>query len=159
MAQEEEYQRFRKDLADSWASGTDYVLHTKFLFTKYRGADGRWRTTAPQTEGGDCGATVLALNDYPYNLEEGVCHWVLWVLGREVSEKDIAQAKADIVKKLSRDVDGRKGKGVSYSAAAATNLEFVHYVNPPHLQSFREIDHAHILYRSVTGVNSTIFRD
>ncbi len=70
---------------------------------------------------------LLAKNDFPYFMEDGIEHWCLWKLGSDdVNESDIQWAKDEL--KKSGDV-----------------LETMHWINPVHLKSLPDIDHAHIV--------------
>lgn len=76
---------------------------------------------------------VLAMNDFPYYLEDGVEHWCLWKLGDtdtnnhdDVNDEDIEWAKETL--KQRGDV-----------------VEMMHWINPVHLKSLPGIDHAHIV--------------
>lgn len=70
---------------------------------------------------------ILAKNDFPYYMEDGIVHWCLWKLGgNDVNDKDIQWAKDEL---------GSRGDV----------LEMMHWINPVHLKSLPDIDHAHII--------------
>ena len=69
---------------------------------------------------------ALALNDFPYYLEEGVEHWCLWKLWSDVTKEDIDW-------------------GVGELRRQEVYSEILHWVNPVHLKSLPDIDHAHIV--------------
>jgi len=86
----------------------------------------------------------LALNDFPYFVAPGIQHWCLWKLGgggqndkdcttrsSNVTEQDIQEAI-----QLLRDWGATKKMKL---------VDVLHFVNPPHLKSVKEIDHAHIM--------------
>ena len=67
-------------------------------------------------------------NDFPYYMEDGIEHWILWKLGDSCDDRDIDEAKKELRKKNKF-------------------MEFLHWVNPPHLKSLPAVDHIHILGR------------
>jgi hypothetical protein len=75
---------------------------------------------------------VLLQNDFPYHLleEDDLSHYVLWKLGKEpLTQEDIKTAEFQLQ---------RGGLG-----------ETLVYINPPHLKSILDIDHAHIIVRHI----------
>ena len=81
---------------------------------------------------------VLLPNNFPYYLEDGIEHWCLWKLKEPVTEDDIKMAKDDL-------------KFMTINDAAITDnkcnvlVDTMHWINPIHLKSVPDIDHAHIL--------------
>eukprot|EP00551_Chaetoceros_affinis_P010025 CAMPEP_0203670554 /NCGR_PEP_ID=MMETSP0090-20130426/6599_1 /ASSEMBLY_ACC=CAM_ASM_001088 /TAXON_ID=426623 /ORGANISM="Chaetoceros affinis, Strain CCMP159" /LENGTH=255 /DNA_ID=CAMNT_0050535439 /DNA_START=119 /DNA_END=886 /DNA_ORIENTATION=- len=70
---------------------------------------------------------VLAMNDFPYYMEDNIEHWCLWKLGGgDVDDQDIRWAK----EKLNTRDD---------------ILEMQHWINPVQYKSLPDIDHAHII--------------
>ena len=71
---------------------------------------------------------ALAKNDFPYYMEDGIEHWCLWKLGGgDVNDVDIKWAKEEL---------GQRNDDI---------LEMLHWINPEHLKSLPDIDHAHIV--------------
>lgn len=70
---------------------------------------------------------ALLPNDFPYYVAPPIQHWVLWVLGRPCTEDDVEWAKLQLHSEIGPVQD------------------FIHWINPPHLQSIPDIDHVHIL--------------
>ncbi len=128
--QHEEYEQYRVELRKTWKSVYDFVLCSKFQYTRCIMAkdETKWEAVVPTMMGES--RTSLVPNDFPYYIAEHIEHWVLWKLGGDVTEADIEQAKQDL--KLIED----SKRGVKAS---------LHWINPPHLRSLPEIDHAHIL--------------
>jgi hypothetical protein len=80
----------------------------------------RWEVT----EGEEPGEAVQLLhNDFPYAVHEGIEHYVLW-------SKEKALGVKEIEEELNARMDPSK--------------EYIYAVNPPHLQTIREIFHAHV---------------
>merc|ERR1711957_806126 len=85
---------------------------------------------------------VLLPNDFPYYLQDGIEHWCLWKLKEKVTEEDIRIAKEEL-KELA------PGTGCSTSDVSRDDnggsvlLDTIHWINPPHLKSIPDIDHAH----------------
>ena len=70
---------------------------------------------------------ILAKNDFPYYMEDGIEHWCLWKLGGDdVDETDIKWG----MRELNSQCD---------------DIEMLHWINPEHLKSLPGIDHAHIV--------------
>ena len=125
VAQQQEYEIFKKDLNSKWRSMHDFVLCDKFNVPRVEdAASGKYRAVEKTSNGEP--RISLTKNDYPYYLEDPIEHWILWKLGASCSESDILEAK--------KTLGGEK-------------MEFLHWVNPPRLQSLPGIDHVHILCR------------
>ena len=69
---------------------------------------------------------VMALNDFPYYLNDEIEHWVLWKIGSNITQEDIDC-------KMKELHDGGKYSDVLY------------WMNPVHLKSLPDIDHVHIV--------------
>jgi hypothetical protein len=116
--------------------------------------------------------TYLSLvpNDYPYDVDEGIEHWCLWKIGGTsvaggISIEDLTWAVRELNSPPDRECGGRAcivdrdgrtiGTADDTSRATVTNddgarkpapiSDVLYWVNPPHLQSMPEINHAHIL--------------
>jgi len=109
----------------------------------------------------------LVLNDFPYDVDEGIEHWCLWKIGdgdtssaERVSGEEMAWALKEL-KNLQADENNSGSGGIierdgsnilfdamphSYQAQQSVPIvDTFYWVNPPHLQSMPEIHHAHIL--------------
>lgn len=133
LDQQREYEIFRYFLKKQYQSVLDYILIAKFDFEKKwhpQEHDGRWQAHPPLKEYTET-RTVLIPNDFPYCIAEDIVHYILWKTKEAVTPQDIEKAKQELKLKM-RVIDA------------------VHWINPPHLQSLPDIDHAHILCRLET---------
>lgn len=123
------YDLFNEQLKGEWRSPYDYMVVQKFGVPKYQSEeDGLWRA-GDQTEAQT--TLKLAPNTFPYWTPPSVDHWVLWSLGAPCSRQDIENVKEEL-----RQL--KKGQ----------ELEFLHWKNPPRLQSLPNIEHVHIFVHS-----------
>lgn len=123
-----EYREFRSQLLINWVSVTDYVMVSKLDFKCITLENGKKTAEIPaviQTR------TVLTKNDFPYNFESGIEHYVLWKIGSDINSVEIAAAALNL-------------------SVAIKAVDYVTYVNPPHLKSILDLDHAHILLKVET---------
>jgi hypothetical protein len=121
------YRIFQAELTERWASVSDYVLVTKLGYEEkgFTNADGKRCAVRPDSV---ATKTVLVENDFPYNFDDGVYHHVLWKVGGEgVNDADIADS-------------------IQHLRTTQGAVDTAYYVNPPHLKSILDIDHAHILF-------------
>mmetsp|Transcript_2743 Transcript_2743/g.3827 ORF Transcript_2743/g.3827 Transcript_2743/m.3827 type:complete len:243 (-) Transcript_2743:1303-2031(-) len=129
-SEQDRYEEYILKIRSEWLSVVDHILCSKFDFEKEKvvvnGID-KWRSH-PSLEEVNFVKKSLRLNDFPYYVEDNVQHWCLWKLKDNVDVDDISFARKELYKAL--DVE-----------------EFIHFVNPPHLKSIPEIDHAHIFVR------------
>ena len=127
MEQEKDYQIYMRDLRQEWQSVYDQILYSKFALEKRKNDDGKLYAYPPVSELEGIRKCVVR-NDFPYYLDDGIEHWVLWKLGGDCTEADIDQAREEI-------------------RTAIGAVDFLHWINPPHLKSLPEIDHVHFLCR------------
>ena len=124
-AQQREYNEFNSELRRTWVSVADYLLCAKFGLPHSLTAEGRREAVRPP----DFRLTRLLRNDFPYHFEHGIEHFVLWKCGPEpLTSTEIDEARDRL-------------------AAEEGFAETLFYVNPPHLKSILDIDHAHIIAR------------
>jgi hypothetical protein len=168
--QSKTYRAFRERINDEWESIYDYLLCDKFGFewawadapvetviggdAANRGVRRRKRSKPTfreyvgdqrlQEQEGKCGPQYLKLciNDFPYYYSPGIQHWILWKLGGVVTSDELADAKKEILRGISKN-DPRN----NFSEIITDHEVFLHWVNPPHLKSLPGIDHVHILFR------------
>ncbi len=160
VQQERFYRNYSNKMKRYWRSVYDFVLHHKFDFEKvailpptqtidsfieYHSQDCegdlsslpdltapppgmQWTLKKPYNckEHPPNQNQVLARNDFPYYFEDDMEHWCLWKLGGDVTEEEIEKAIQDMRK-------------------SGSFQDFVHWVNPIHLKSLPDIDHAHIV--------------
>ncbi|KAL3805113.1 hypothetical protein HJC23_003341 [Cyclotella cryptica] len=160
------YRKGRADIHDNWESIYDYLLCVKFGFEEsiaevsgkkrsrptFEELQSQWRSGPPSNTQTAMKSRrmVLCLNDYPYYLESGIEHWILWKLGGHVEDEEIERAKLRIVCQCAGvvcDDDGIEMQFLdSFSSGTAPRGEchlnalvhddsiFLHWVNPPHLK-------------------------
>jgi Protein of unknown function (DUF3605) len=127
VEQQRDYEVYKRDLQRHWKSVYDHILCHKFNFERRVDAeDDRYYAHPPLSEVRETRKTVVR-NDFPYYMTPGIEHWVLWKLTAKCTEAEIDEAKKEISQELGDVVD------------------FMHWINPPHLKSLPDIDHVHIL--------------
>jgi len=129
--QEAEYQDHRDSLRKEWRHPIEFILHSKFGFDKRRIPESELWESSPSLHEITQTQVKLCPNDYPYYFEDGIEHWVLWKLMGNVTNDDIQLAKDELIN--------------LYAISDKAVKDMVHWVNPHHLKSLPEIDHAHIL--------------
>lgn len=90
----------------------------------------------------------LVLNDFPYDVEEGIQHWCLWKIGGKCRTEGILMEELQwALQELNRYPTESDGVGCSSSLIVKQNeltesvvstidkFSSFHWVNPPHLQS------------------------
>jgi hypothetical protein len=123
--QQRDYELFRYYSRRQYHSVVDYILCTKFGYEKEKEDNGLWRAGQPSVT--RVVQTAVVPNDFPYSMERGVVHYILWKTKEDIAQEDIDQAKIELKHRLGNVVD------------------IILWVNPPHLQSLPEIDHVHFL--------------
>jgi len=107
---------------------------------------------------------ILVKNDFPYYLEDNIEHWCLWKLGADVTQEDIdwalgelkgdedalgidADTNADADADTNADVDANADADTTGDTNANTSMfaDVLYWINPVHLKSLPEIDHAHLV--------------
>ena len=130
-SEQDRYDDYIQKIKKEWVSVADHILCSKFDFEREFDEASLRLKAKPSLEEVDFVRTSLCPNDFPYFVEDEVQHWCLWKLQENVVVNDIMIAKKELFEKL--DVE-----------------EFIHFVNPPHLKSIPQIDHAHIFIRLAT---------
>lgn len=131
--QQYQYQLHMRKVKHEYKTINDFILCSKFGFQ------------AQKIEGEDCKVALfngigannmkeslcaVVPNDFPYFVEDDVEHWVLWKIGTSpCTEQEIESAKREIQEKLN----------------PSRIIDTIHWTNPPHLRSFPDFDHVHIL--------------
>ena len=132
------YELHKQKVLLQWDSMKDYVLYTKFpnVFTRVEGnivdssQPRRWKIDPPVES---ISTTHLALvkNDFPYYMEDNIEHWIIWKLGGDsINDLDFQNAKRELCMNHNMHED-----------------DIIHWVNPIHLKSIPNIEHAHFLGR------------
>ena len=125
IEQQATYRAFREQIQVEWVSVSDYILCCKLQYSETTAADGKRVAIRPTTV--ESPRTVLLENDFPYNFDTGISHFVLWKIGGEVLQADIDAA-------------------VHQLRATYNATDTAVYINPPHLKSILDLEHAHILF-------------
>ena len=131
------YRAFMDDIVKrDWESIGDFILASKFgLPVKSAGPTGRKYVPIATKENGELAADIktpvikLLKNDFPYNFEPNVEHFILWKIFEPLNQSDIDSA----IKELTND---------------DPQVPVTFYVNPAHLKSVLDIDHAHIILKN-----------
>lgn len=137
MEVQEKYLLHSRQIKKEWRSINDFILHSKFEFDKkvedVGDGDGTGKFIASpsldQAKRENRIEKRLLLNEYPYYVCPGIEHWCLWKLGGRVESDEIEWAERELI---------TMGIG-------ADKEDIMSWVNPPHLQSIPDIDHAHFL--------------
>lgn len=123
------YRERAGEIGEVWASTDDFVLH-KYFGAASSAAEGdrdRRRVLAgEEARLAAEGRVEWAPNDFPYDLEPGIAHFVVWSARGELSREEVLL--------LARE---KAGPGV----------ELAVFVNPPGLRSVHRVWHAHVLVR------------
>jgi hypothetical protein len=116
---ERKYQEWSLNVKEKYQSISDVVYHN--IFNCEFDIHSEKKIALKHTKRFD---VVLRKNDFPYHLTDDISHyllWSCWILSLE-------DVEIIIQKKLP-------------------NKEFMYFVNPPHLQSIKDIWHAHIFIK------------
>lgn len=129
---QEEYIFHVKEVKQEWKSMNDYILYSKFNFQSVVQNDGKKcaKPTLEEARSKGIVMTRLLLNEFPYYCEDGIEHYCLWKLGGPINKIEIENALDDL--RNMKDANG-------------TLEDVLYWVNPKHLQSIPDIDHAHFL--------------
>jgi hypothetical protein len=156
------YRRGRDTIHSEWDSIYDYLLCKKFGFneisnesTSKKRSDPTFDTLKSQwdKEPNNSYRMVLCLNDYPYYLEPGIEHWILWKLGgQDVTDDEIDRAKLKLMRHCIEIDCNDDGIDMQMTLPLPTvtphneihNLSedvkdasiFLQWINPPHLKRF-----------------------
>lgn len=133
------YADFAEQIKQNWMSVKDFLLSNKFGFESRTDLATGKRMIAFTEDLSSLNIMSMSKNDFPYNFKPGIQHYILWKLGSELTETEVNNAVASEMEKNP------------------TYIDYTTYVNPPHLKSIPEIEHAHLLfYETFKGADSTI---
>jgi hypothetical protein len=118
------YDLHRQEMSQNWVSIYDFILWSKFGFDRVL-VNGRWHSQPRLSEVTEVHKS-LRLNDFPYYVQDGILHYVLWKTLEDVTEEEIQEA-------CDKLIDTKNA------------IKIIHWINPPHLKSLPEIDHVHFL--------------
>jgi len=131
MQVQHDYIIHTREVKADWKSVNDYILHSKFDFEKVKNEESGFYEVFPSLKAmkeEERIVTRLLRNEYPYYVADGIEHWCLWKLGGMVTEEEIVEAVDELNRIRNKKMD-----------------DVLTWVNPPHLQSIPDIDHAHFL--------------
>jgi hypothetical protein len=154
------YRRGREKINSEWDSIYDYLLCKKFGFdevsdesTRKKRSDPTFDTLKSQwdKEPNNSYHMVLCLNDYPYYLEPGIEHWILWKLGgKDVTVDEIDRAKLKLMRHCitmdctDDEIDMQvtlplptvtpHNEESDLTEAVKDDSIFLQWINPPHLK-------------------------
>ena len=120
------YLQFRKMLESEWESVSDYIKVTKLSFPEGISSNGKKKADMIVQETTISSRIILLPNDFPYNFEKGIEHYVLWKLGDLITSSEIEEEARKLVQLKNAD-------------------DSVFYINPVELKSILDIEHGHIL--------------
>jgi hypothetical protein len=106
------YDKWMKDTLSAYGSIENYLLSTRLMFKPIVNEH------RPPV--------IILPNDFPYSVEEGISHILLW------SQIPLA---SDYIEQILESNYGHK------------LYEWVYFVNPPEIQSVRKLPHVHVFMR------------
>lgn len=124
-SQEHRYASYREQLLKEWSSVGECLKSTIFGFSSVV-EDGK-RKSVPRADGDH--QVVWRKNVFPYFLPPGIEHHCIWSHPQDLTASHILEV-------LHRDLPRDK-------------FEYVWFVNPPHLKSVPDVDHAHVIARQI----------
>ncbi len=131
------YNAFLASLRESHESVDDYILHLVFGVPLEDGGEGKKRACAEAVRdlfGSDEPTIRWRENDFPYALEDGIAHQILWSSKPLTDEETAAQVSAYLAR-----------RGVTPAGREGTSAECINFVNPPRFRSIQNLWHAHVL--------------
>ena len=129
---EERYGKERKLLLEQYDTIYDHILCSKFKFDKVvDDVSGKWKAVKNRTGNSSEEKPMMVLlpNDFPYFIDFGIEHWVLWKLQSNITQEDVDHSIEELEDKYGDVIDT------------------IWWENPPALKSLPDINHIHILVR------------
>eukprot|EP00192_Tetraselmis_astigmatica_P019344 CAMPEP_0117695434 /NCGR_PEP_ID=MMETSP0804-20121206/28138_1 /TAXON_ID=1074897 /ORGANISM="Tetraselmis astigmatica, Strain CCMP880" /LENGTH=202 /DNA_ID=CAMNT_0005509507 /DNA_START=193 /DNA_END=802 /DNA_ORIENTATION=- len=119
----EVYKAFTDKVKAEYSSVADYVKIHKLQYGQTRSDDGKKKATdISALQPGEC---LWIENDFPYALEDGLVHCLIWAHSPLSSDEIAAQCQMH-----------------------CPGCEYVTFVNPQALASIPSVWHAHVMYRN-----------
>jgi hypothetical protein len=115
------------EIKSEYATMGDYIFFKKFSMPTILGPDNK--KIADLSKKMDAQQILFEKNDFPYAIEDNIEHYLIWSLTPLSSDDIIAIATKNL-----------------------PNHEFLWSINPPSVQSVKEIFHAHIYSRPKQGL-------
>lgn len=134
--QEQQYQRIKKKIELQWDSISDYILynifHFPYLITSH---DNKRKVIRPLPSWAN-GLIRIVPNDFPYNFQSDVKHYLLWKINDQIYENDIIHGINELKKQYHV-------------------INSCYFINPRHLKSILDIEHAHIILQIASPGSSS----
>jgi hypothetical protein len=119
------YRAYRTLINEQYVSMGDMVLERKLGYkTSIDPSSGKLKAQPPSPT---VARTSFLANDFPYYMEDGIEHHVLWVEGQLVT--------LDLVE---HELNNHRDQSM---------YDVIYFINPPHLQSIPSVGHAHVISR------------
>ena len=129
VIQQLEYDSFCEAIKAEWVSIADYLLHSKFNIPYTSETSSSKKLVDRSSYNKSEVITKLLPNDFPYYFDECIDHFIYWKLGGSLSCIEVEE----IARNVMSDVNSKY-------------IDYQVYINPAHLKSIPEIEHAHILF-------------
>ena len=124
-AMQKQYSEFSKRLKEEWVSVGDALLHRLFCWPSARCPErGKLMASAPSALQPQL---LWAVNDFPYALSEGIQHHCVWSSAGEVAPQEL--------------------QAFVLQHRPSHTWQSIVFCNPVHLQSVRNVWHAHVMSR------------
>ncbi|KAF8820397.1 hypothetical protein IE077_003216 [Cardiosporidium cionae] len=118
------YRQSMNNIKTTYESVDDYILITKFAYAEKYLENGKIQ--ARPTEQAEMSTVNLCLNDFPYAIEEGLSHYILWSL------KELSSDEANAM--LRNEFD-------------SALYDIIYFLNAPALQTVGSVHHWHIFVK------------
>lgn len=120
------YRLFRTQLMNEWLTVTDYLIATVFADHARVSCQDDGKKRAEMLVEREAPVKVWRMNDFPYDFEAGVQHYCLWS-SQPLSYEEII---SEIHSKFDQE-----------------DYDHLYFVNPPSLQSIRDLWHCHVMIK------------
>ena len=124
-SEQQRYDTFIAKVKSEYCTVEDYILHKVFgVEKKVQQDSGKWAcqtATSHQQR-----LLIWRENDFPYALESGLKHYILW--STETLKKEDIETEIE---------------------AHVPTTEYLYFVNPPKFRSIERVWHAHVLFKEV----------
>ena len=135
-AEQKRYNGFMQKVKSEYASVEDFILASVFGCKTEIAENGTLVTAAnPQKQR----VIKWRKNDFPYALEEGITHFILWST-ESLTEPELQRECESFF--LTNERDDNESTSTENKNK---KKRFVYFVNPPKFRSIQRIWHAHVL--------------
>lgn len=117
------YKKFMAGVRNDYVGVADFIKISVFEAAVHT-LDGKKHAVDSEQSGGE--TVVWRLNDFPYNFEPGIHHWLLW---------------------STKEIPGVRVAELIAARFPAGGCDVLHFTNPPSLQSVLSVWHCHVLVR------------